>query len=199
MSRTERQPQRAGTPNSAGPRRAGARDTLAGGLGGAERGRHVAERGTGPPRAEHTEKGSAEVGTGCPPSPAGTLLSPFPPQKCSHVFPAQREQWLPLSVLSRGPELPPRLWETPMETPFLPKVKHGLACPARAARAGRAVQGKRATAPAGGMREGAGRLQAQHLLSSCSCGSSNSIAPSPPGPKPAQYEEQHACVHPDEQ
>jgi len=40
------------------------------------------------------------------------------------------------------------------------------------------------------------RLQAQHLQSLCSWGSST---PSPLAPTAAQYEEQHACVHPDEQ
>ena len=76
-----------------------------------------------------------------PPSPTGTVFSPFfPPPKHRHVLTlcssAQWEQLEPLSVLARRAELPPRTWETPMKTSFLPKEKQGFTSPGRGCRQG---------------------------------------------------------------
>lgn len=136
-----KQPQRAGAPKNTGPCRAGARENTRRGLGGAERGTPRCEPGTGSSpeqgrSSQHAEKGSAEVGTSCPPSPAGSVFSPFfPPQKHRHVLAlcssARWEQLLPLSVLARRSELPPRTWETPTKTSCPPKEKQGFTSPRR--------------------------------------------------------------------
>lgn len=145
------------------------------------------------------EQGSAKIDTSCPPSPAGTVFFPFPPLKagtCAHtlffssVTAAAAPFCASLGVRAATQDAgdpDENLLSTQREArghiPLTEPPKQVGLC-----------QGSGLQHRVVGMQEGAGWLQAQHLLSLCYCGSSNSLVPSPPGPKMAQYEEQHACL-----